>query len=128
MVNDCCKALHLRSLQMFTVPLKWSVFHLRTKCIEAELNHNLQIPSEADTGGVLEYYPKFTGKHLCQSVFFKKIAGLRTLAQVFSCEFCEIFKNTFFAEHLQATASFPYWTTFRWRYYSLLSLLKIISS
>ena len=27
-----------------------------------------------------------------------------TLAQVFSFEFCEIFKNTFFTEHLQATA------------------------
>ena len=29
----------------------------------------------------------------------------KTLAQVFSCEFCEIFKNTFFTEHLLATAS-----------------------
>ena len=28
--------------------------------------------------------------------FIKKV----TLAQVFSCEFCEIFKNTFFMEHL----------------------------
>ena len=28
-----------------------------------------------------------------------------TLAQVFSCEFCEIFKNTFFTEHLQTYAS-----------------------
>ena len=28
-----------------------------------------------------------------------------TLAQVFSREFCEIFKNTFFTEHLRATAS-----------------------
>ena len=28
--------------------------------------------------------------------FIKK----ETLAQVFSCEFCEIFKNTFFTEHL----------------------------
>ena len=27
------------------------------------------------------------------------------LTQVFSCEFCEIFKNTFFTEHLRATAS-----------------------
>ena len=24
---------------------------------------------------------------------------------MFSCEFCEIFKNTFFTEHLQTTAS-----------------------
>ena len=32
---------------------------------------------------------KFTGKHLCQRLFVN-------LAQVFFCEFCEIFKNTFF--------------------------------
>ena len=28
-----------------------------------------------------------------------------TLAQVFSCEFCEISKNTYFTEHLWDTAS-----------------------
>ena len=28
-----------------------------------------------------------------------------TLAQVFSCEFCEISKNNFFTEHLWVTAS-----------------------
>ena len=33
--------------------------------------------------------------------FIKK----ETLAQVFSCDFCEISKNTFFTEHLGATAS-----------------------
>ena len=36
--------------------------------------------------------------------FIKK----ETLAQVFSCEFCEIFKNTFFTGHLRATASVFY--------------------
>ena len=33
--------------------------------------------------------------------FIKK----ETLSQVFSCEFCEIFKNTFFTKHLWETAS-----------------------
>ena len=33
--------------------------------------------------------------------FIKK----ETLAQVYSCEFCKISKNTFFSEHLQTTAS-----------------------
>ena len=42
--------------------------------------------------GVLRNFAKFTGKHLCQSLFIKK----ETLAQVFSCEFCEISKNTFY--------------------------------
>ena len=42
--------------------------------------------------GVLKIFTKFTGKRLCQSLFIKK----ETLAQVFSCEFCEIFWSTFF--------------------------------
>ena len=34
---------------------------------------------------------------MCQSLFFNKVADLKkeTLAQVFSCEFCEISKNIF---------------------------------
>ena len=51
---------------------------------------------------VLRNFAKFTGKHLCQSRFLNKVPVLRpatllkkTMAQVFSCEFCEIFKNTF---------------------------------
>ena len=50
--------------------------------------------------GVVRNFTKFTGKPLYQSLLFNKVAGLRpekeTLAQVFSCEFCEISKNTFF--------------------------------
>ena len=49
--------------------------------------------------GVLRNFTKFTGKHLYQSLIFNKVAGLRlkkeTLAQVFSCKFCETSKNTF---------------------------------
>ena len=52
---------------------------------------------------VVKNFEKFTGKHLCQSLFFNKVADLRlvtllkkeTRAQVFSCEFFTIFKNTF---------------------------------
>ena len=50
--------------------------------------------------GVLRNFSKFTGKHLCQSLFFIKLAcnfiKKETLAQVFSCEFCKISKNIFF--------------------------------
>ena len=55
--------------------------------------------------GFLKKFVKSTGKHLCQSLFFNKFAGLRpeTLIQVFSCEFREIFKNTIFTEHLWTT-------------------------
>ena len=41
---------------------------------------------------------KLTEKHLCQSTLFNKVAGYRpeeTLAQVFSCEFCEISESIF---------------------------------
>ena len=58
--------------------------------------------------GVLRNFTKFAGKHLCQSLFFNKVDSERkkeTLAQVFSCEFCEISKKTFFTEHLWTTAS-----------------------
>ena len=42
---------------------------------------------------VLRTFAKFTGKHVCQGLFFNKVAGLRN------------FKNGFFTEHLRATAS-----------------------
>ena len=66
---------------------------------------------------VLRNFAKFTGKHLCQSFFFDKVAGQihrktpvpdsfficrpeacnfinkKTLAEVFSCEFCKISTN-----------------------------------
>ena len=51
---------------------------------------------------VLKKFTKFTGKHLCQSLYFNKVADLacnfvkiETPAQGFFCEFCEISKNTF---------------------------------
>ena len=47
--------------------------------------------------GVLKNFTKFARKQVCQSLFFKK----ETLAQVVSCEFCEIFKRTIFIEHLR---------------------------
>ena len=52
--------------------------------------------------GVLRNFAKFTGKHLFQNLYFNKVAGvvfnfidIKTQAQVFSCEFFKISKNTF---------------------------------
>ena len=49
---------------------------------------------------ILRNLAKFTGKHPCHSLFFNEVAGLRVatllkeaLAQVFSCEICEISKK-----------------------------------
>ena len=54
--------------------------------------------------GILEKLAKLTAKHLSQSFFFNQAAGpepcnffkKETPKQVFSCEFCKIFKNTYF--------------------------------
>ena len=61
--------------------------------------------------GAFRNFGRLTGKHLCQSLFFNKVAGLNlfyrtplddcllfkkdTLAWVCFCEFCEISRNTF---------------------------------
>ena len=52
--------------------------------------------------GVLRNFAKFTGKHLCQSLFFNSckpetcnFTKKETLAHVFCCEFCKIPRNTF---------------------------------
>ena len=50
--------------------------------------------------GVLQNFAKCTGKHLCQRFLFHKVTGLSL-----ALEFCEIFLNTFFKEHLRTTAS-----------------------
>ena len=50
---------------------------------------------------------QFTREHLCQSPIFNEVAGVacnfikkETLPPVFFYEFCKIFKNTFFIEHI----------------------------
>ena len=58
--------------------------------------------------GALKHFAKFIGKHQCQSLFFNK---KETLVQVFSFEFCGIFKNTYFTEHLRITAAVRFWTS-----------------
>ena len=40
------------------------------------LENQKQPPEVFCKKGVLEIFAKFTGKHLCQSLFFNKVAGL----------------------------------------------------
>ena len=112
------------------LPNKVAIFVLQTRvtkdifrCCQSFLNHFRDFRGSrndrsshqkcSEKKKVLRNFAKFTGKHLYHSLFSHKVAGLRpatlfkkeTLAQVFSHEFWEIFKNTYFAEHLWATAS-----------------------
>ena len=70
--------IYLRRNQL--VALQKQKLKLRSSCLEVLCRK-----------GIPRNFTKFTGKHLCQSLFFKE-----TLALVFSCEFCEISRNTFF--------------------------------
>ena len=61
---------------------------------------------------VLKDLAKFTGKRVYRSLYFNKVEGgglqfyqKKTPAQVLSCEFCKIFRNTYFEEHLQMPVS-----------------------
>ena len=59
--------------------------------------------------GVLRNFAKFTGKHLCQKLFFNKVAGLRpsTLLKkglwdrCFPVNFVKFLRTPFFTEHLR---------------------------
>ena len=49
-------------------------------------------------------FANFAGNHLCWYLFLIKLQvfGPATSLKVFSCEYCEIFKNVYFQEHLQS--------------------------
>ena len=59
--------------------------------------------------GVLRNFAKFTGKQLCQSYFFNKVAGLRTAIflkkrlwrRCFPVNFAKFLRTSFFTEHLR---------------------------
>ena len=63
--------------------------------------------------GVLENFAKLTGKHLCQNLFFNKVAGIRPATllkkrpwhRCFPTNFAKFLGTTFFTEHIWMTAS-----------------------
>ena len=67
-------------------------------------------PSEGFlTKGVTRNFAEFTRKYLYRNLFFDKVKLIKneSLAQVFSCEICEIYRNTVFAErHLVAASDY----------------------
>ena len=52
--------------------------------------------------GALRNFEKFTAKHLCQSLFFNKVAGLlkkRLSHRCFPVNFAKFLRTPFFTEH-----------------------------
>ena len=97
---------------MFIVSINISVFNCKQQLVCCEgyqifilKRIQRQPPEMFYKKGVLRTSAKFTGKHLCQSLVFTATLLKKTLAQVFSCEFCKISKSIFFTEHLRWTAS-----------------------
>ena len=69
-----------------------------------------QPPEVFSKKGVLKNFRNFTGHYQYWSLFLIKLQALQvyqkeTPIQVFSCEISEIFKNSYFEEHLLTTAS-----------------------
>ena len=69
--------------------------------------------------GVLRNFTKFSGKHLCQNLFFNKVAGLRPATLLkknlwhscFPVNFAKFLRTAFLTEHLRV-AVYVYFMTF----------------
>ena len=82
----------------------------------------------------LKNFKKFTVKHVSES-HFNEVTGLKQATKlVFSCEFCEIFKNTFFyrislvATSVSRNVPFPqnmFRKKLEWRKTSISTISKI---
>ena len=50
---------------------------------------------------ILKNCATFTGKHLCWSLSLIKLQSFRPATKVYYCEYCEIFKNTYFEKKFE---------------------------
>ena len=78
------------------------------KVFEVVIQRNTR-PEVFRSKGVLKGLAKFTAKHLCQSLFFNKVANLRPVTLLkkrlwhscFPVDFAKFLRTSFFTEHLQ---------------------------
>ena len=99
----------LKYLPSWHVTTSWFTFVCFNFFLKFRSSHRRCSVKEA----VLKNFPIFTGKHLCRDLFLiNKVAGLKacnvikneTPTQVFSCEYCDIFKSIYFEEHQRRNA------------------------
>ena len=110
----CCYHTRKQHVQRFILVICRIIFVSFFKKTSQYIFHYFSLYScrEAATKGVLckkvfSEISQNSQENTCARVSFLINFFIRkeTLAQVFSCEFCEISKNTFFTEHLWTTAS-----------------------
>ena len=81
----------------------------KARGIEYSLPLENSFPEVFCRKGVLRNFAKFTGKHLCQSLFFNKVAGLRSVTllkkrlwhRCFPVNFAKFLRIPFLTEHLR---------------------------
>ena len=125
-----CLPLTWRSYIMALVPLHYSIIGKKKRKWKSKSQYiRSSRPDVFCKKGALRNFAKFSRKHLCQSLFFNKVIGLvcnfikkETLAQVFSCEFYGISKNTFLNRATLVAAS----VCIRLIVLTLLQILKVI--
>ena len=76
--------------------LCWSVFYILLKKVLLKISQNSQKNTCARGSFLIKLQASDSACNFIKN---------ETLVQVFSCEFCESFKNTFFSECIRATAS-----------------------
>ena len=92
-------------LRIRHININKNMYRSKKRCTESENNVQRQSSRGLLKKGVLTNLVKFTGKHLYQNLFL-----IKSLAQVFSYEFCKIPKITF----SRNTSSGCFWTL-TWR-------------
>ena len=103
-INTVCCVLHLKCMLRITDEKEF----IKIRNLSGKLRSSR--PELFCEKGLLKNFAKFRGKHLCQSLLLNKVVACNfikkeTLAQVFSCGFCEIFRNTFFCRAPPVPAS-----------------------
>ena len=80
--------------------------------------------------GTFKNFAKFTRKHLCRSLYFNKVVlqacyfiKKETLAQLFSCESCKIFKNSFFIKKIFDSS---FWISMRYSIDFMNALAEVV--
>ena len=83
-----------------------SISHAKRQIFKEHRNNRSKMFCKKD---VLRNFTKFTGKHLCQSLFLNKVAGLRSAIllkkrlwhRCFPVKFAKFLRTTFLTEHLR---------------------------